>query len=206
MGKNSEHITHSVIIVQDKMASIMRKLFQLSIFILVLGCATLPPLIQDVESIQQVKANFNRVWVPVNNFFSERNIPVKSVSMEAGSLETEAIKIPYESFAYKSDYCDCGTLGGIYVYREILGTFHVSIKGINKSTTAVTITADYRAALWEGNTFKGWVRCQSKGFVEKTFFQMLSSVFKEEPAETDQPDDNETTGGNDGPSATETPL
>jgi hypothetical protein len=80
--------------------------------------------------------------------------------------------------------------GGIYVYREILDTFHVSIKGIDKSTTAVTITADYRAALWDGNTFKGWVRCQSKGFVEKTFFQMLSSFFKVKPAETDQPNDN----------------
>ena len=159
----------------------MRKLFLLAIFILIMGCATVPPLIRDIKSQQIAKANYNRVWLPVNNFFSERDIPIKSISMEAASLETEAIKIPYEGFAYESDYCDCGTLGGIYVYREILGTFNVTIKGINKNTTDVTIKADYRAALWAGNTFRGWVRCQSKGFVEKAFFNKLSSVFQEKP-------------------------
>jgi hypothetical protein len=159
----------------------MRKLFQLSIFILVIGCATLPPLIQDVESLRRVKANFNRIWVPTNNFFNERDIPVKSVIIEAGSLETEAIKIPYEGFNYESDYCDCGTLGGIYVFREILGTYTVTIKGINRNTTDVTMKADYRAALWAGNTFKGWVRCQSNGHMEEAFFKKLSSTFKENP-------------------------
>jgi hypothetical protein len=93
-------------------ASTMRKLFLLSIFILIMGCATLPPLMQDIESQQIAKANYKRVWLPVNKFFNERDIPIKSISMEAGSLETEAIKIPYEGFAYGSDYCDCGTLGG----------------------------------------------------------------------------------------------
>jgi hypothetical protein len=172
----------------------MRKLFVLSIFILIMGCATVPPVIRDIESKQITKANYNRVWLPVNKFFDERDIPIKSISMEEGSLETEAIKIPYEGFAYESDYCDCGALGGIYVYREILGTFNVTIKGITKSTTTVTMKADYRAALWAGNTFRGWVMCQSKGFVEEAFFQKLNLIFKEKPGEKE------------GPSKTDTPL
>lgn len=167
--------------IRNERTSPMRKFLQVLIFLLIAGCATLPPVIRDIKTQQIVKANYNRVWVPVNSFFNERKIPVRTVSIPDGSLETETVKIPYENYAYESDYCDCGTLGGIYVYREITGTYNVTIKGITKSTTSVTLNADYRAALWAGNTFSGWVRCQSKGLVEKAFFEKLSSVFQEKP-------------------------
>jgi hypothetical protein len=88
----------------------------------------------------------------------------------------------------------------MYVYREILGTFNVTIKGTTKSTTTVTMKADYRAALWAGNTFRGWVRFQSKGFMEEAFFHKLSSVFKEKPGEKEEAAEKE------GPSKTDTPL
>jgi len=166
-----------------------RKLYYLSICILLMGCATLPPVIREIKSEQTIKANFNRVWMPINIFFRDREIPVKNVSTAGGKLETESVKIPYEGYAYKSDYCDCGTLGGIYVYREILGTYTVTVKGVNKSTTEVTFEADYRASLWSGNTFLGWVRCESKGIVEEAFFQNLSTTLQEDTGPKEQPDE-----------------
>ncbi len=153
----------------------MKRLFLVAMYIFIAGCATVPPVLHDVQSTETFDAKYNGITGSVKEFFDKENIPVKKGSEDPGLIETEDIKVPYEGFQYLSDYCDCGALGGFYVYHEILGKFTVSIKETDNSKTTIHVGASYKASLWWHDNFIGWVECQSKGYVESKLIEHVNA-------------------------------
>jgi len=100
---------------------------------------------------------------------------------KSGFLITKEFNVPYEGFQYKSIYADCGQLAGLYVYNEIIGQYELLISESEDNSTTLRIIPHYRASLWLGKSFKGWIQCQSRGYVEnlligeiKEYIQNLS--------------------------------
>jgi len=144
----------------------MKRFLLFAILFSIAGCATLPPVMHYVESTATFDAKSGVVFESVTQYFDKENIPVKKDSKVPGLIETEEIKVPYEGFEYVSEYCDCGSPGGLYVYHDILGIFTTFIQEADNGRTSIHIVASYRASLWLNNTFYGWVVCQSRGHVE----------------------------------------
>ncbi len=144
----------------------------------VVSCVTVPPVLHDVQSTGTFNAKYDGISGPVKEFFDKEKIPVRKGTDDPGMIETEEIKVPYEGFQYLSDYCDCGALGGLYVYRDILGKFSTSIKETDNSKTSIHISASYRASLWFNDTFIGWVECQSKGYIEGKLIGYVNAVLE----------------------------
>jgi len=144
----------------------MKRWLLVAICFFIAGCATVPPVMHDVQSTGTFNAKYEGIAGPVKEFFDKEKIPVKKGTDDRGMIETEEMKVPYEGFQYVSDYCDCGALGGLYVYHEILGKFNAVIKETDNSNTTMHISASYKASLWWHDTFIGWVECQSKGYIE----------------------------------------
>ena len=162
-----------------------------TVLALIAGCATMPPITHDIKSEETYNAPFDKVWEPAINYFNNKNIPVRATDQASGIIESGEVKIPYDSFVYYSEYADCGTLGGLYVYHDILGKITVYLKKLDTNKTSVQIVTDYRASLWTGNNFKGWTVCQSKGYIEKSFLEYLNStvqVIKEGPGKKPEGD------------------
>ena len=158
----------------------MKRLLMAAVVLSVTGCATVPPLIQDedVQSRTTLNAEYVVLVDTVKEFFDKEDIPVKTGEDNSGVIEAEETKIPYEGFQYRSDYCDCGAPGGLYVYHEILGKFKVFIKEEDENTTTIDIDAAYRASLWRHKTFIGWVACQSRGYMENKLIAYLHASLK----------------------------
>ncbi len=157
----------------------MKRLLMAAVVLSLTGCATVPPLIHDVQSRSTFNAEYVVLVESVKEFFVKENIPVKTADDNTGMIEADETKVPYEGFQYRSDYCDCGTLGGLYVYHEILGMFKVYIKEEDENTTSVDIDAAYRASLWRYRTFIGWAACQSRGYMENKLITYLHDSLKE---------------------------
>lgn len=155
-------------------AIIWKKLFLLTEIILITGCATIPPINHEFKSRETYQVPNSLIWEPVSSFLVNNVAPIEVTDKESGKLITGTFKVPYEGFQYYSKYTDCGELAGLLVFREILGEFEISISESAIDTTVVEISPHYRAALWFANSFKGWVPCQSRGYVEKMLFDELN--------------------------------
>ncbi len=155
----------------------MKKLSLFIISFFLIGCAAVPPATYNFQSRKTYDAAYDKVLASITGFLNE-NIPSIPEKEESGIITVEDVKIPYKGFYYESDFCDCGKLKGLYVYHEILGTFNISLKKIEDKKTSVEVIANYRASMWSGKTFKGWVTCQSKGYFEQNLFKHLDSVLK----------------------------
>jgi hypothetical protein len=147
------------------------------------GCATAPPATYDFESQKNYIMPYDGLWKHLTRFFDDREIPLHTAEKDYGIIVTEELNIPYRGFRYNSEYSDCGRLGGFYVFREIIGKFNVVAKEINDITTSVRVNTSYRASKWYGERFEGWVICQSRGHVEKTFFEGIDAQIKAQEEE-----------------------
>jgi hypothetical protein len=114
------------------------------IFILVTGCVTALPVKHEYKSREIFPVPFNEIW-----------------------------DVPQSGFQYQSEYTDCGNLGGFYTYHKIVGYFEIFISETEDNSTSVRTIPHYHASLWLGKSFKGWIPCQSKGYIEQLFMDEL---------------------------------
>ncbi len=161
----------------------MNKAVMAVLLLITVGCVTVPPLIHEVPPGKTYDSEAVGIVASVNQFFNKENIPVKILDNVSGIIATEEIKVPYTGFQYLSDYCDCGFLGGLYVYHDMVGKFGVIVRQKDNSATAVDIKADFKASLWKYKKFIGWVECQSKGYIESKLIDHLNASFKQKKQE-----------------------
>jgi hypothetical protein len=156
----------------------MKKAVCILIAVFLTGCATTKPSTYDLEPQKTFSASYNEVWQIMNRFFEDREISLHTAEREAGIIVTEELTIPYRGFLYYSEYCDCGKLSGLSVFREIVGKFTVVAKKYDDTTTFVRLNTSYRASQWTRDMFEGWVLCTTKGHMEKAFFDGIESALK----------------------------
>lgn len=168
-----------------------KKLFLLSVLLIVTGCATLPPIKHKIKTKEIYTAPYDKLWELANDSVSIV-AAIEEADKKSGVIRTKEFKTPYEGFQYVSKYADCGEPGGMYVYRGIIGYFEISISEIDGNKVSVEANVHYHAPMWFGKSFKGTVVCQSRGHLEKQLFEdlrMYLSEFKRYQAEN--PEDQE---------------
>ncbi len=164
------------------------KIILFSLLILLTGCATIPPVQQVIQSEETFPVPYDAVWEPLQSFFASGVTSVESTDKEIGLLTTKEFTVPYEGYKYRSKYVDCGELAGLTVYRKMIGKYDIFISKLEGKKVSVKADANYRAALYSGTEFKGWVTCQSRGYIEKLLFDDLRAKLKDykETAPQDQ--------------------
>ncbi len=170
---------------------LLNKLAYFIVFILVTGCATILPMNHEFKSHENFPAPYNKVWNLSNNFLSKKVSPIKTEDIKSGFLETKEFKVSYEGFQYKSKYADCGQLAGLYVYHEIVGQYQIYISELAANRTTLRIVPNYRASLWLGKSFKGWVQCESRGHIENLLISDIWANIQKLPPEEAQEDQSD---------------
>ena len=145
---------------------LLKRVPSLIVFILVAGCATILPMKHEFKSEETFPVPFNKVWNLSNNYIEATVSDIEVADSKYGFIKTKEFNVPYEGFQYKSIYADCGQLAGLYVYREIVGHYEIFISESEDNKTTLRTFPYYRASLWLGNSFKGWIECQSRGHIE----------------------------------------
>ncbi|UCH82332.1 MAG: SPOR domain-containing protein [Nitrospiraceae bacterium] len=166
-------ITGLHINVLNMIAQCIKKVLFIVITLLVTGCVSALPMKHEYKSREIFPLPFDQVWTLSSNFLEKNVSPVKIADKKSGLLESREFKVPYYGFQYASEYTDCGKLGSLYVYHEIIGHYEIFISELDENRTSVRIIPDYRASLWLGKSFKGWVNCRSRGYVEQSFVDNL---------------------------------
>ena len=156
-----------------------KRLFLLSILLIVTGCATLPPIKHKIKTRETYTATYEKLWELANDSVKSVIAEIEKADKKTGVIRTKEFKAPYKGFQYISKYADCGEPGGLYVYRSIIGYFDISVSEIDGNKVSVQANAHYRAPMWLGNSFKGMVVCQSKGHLEKLLFKDLRTYLKD---------------------------
>lgn len=151
----------------------MKKILLFIVVIFLTGCVTTKPATYNFQTEKVYEAAYQKVLTKIISFSGDSRIQLKQSEKDPELIASEEVKIPYIGFLYESAYCDCGTLGGLYVYHEILGKVNVYLKNLEDDKTSVEVVARYRASKWLGNNFKEWVTCQSKGYFEESLFKYL---------------------------------
>ena len=108
-----------------------------------------------------------------SNFLEAEVSAIDTADKKSGYLKTKEFTVPYNGFQYQSKYADCGKLGGLNVYHEIIGYYEIFITESDEKKTTVRTLPHYRASLWSGKDFKGWVPCESRGYVEQLLMDDL---------------------------------
>ncbi len=147
-----------------------KRLFLLSILLIVAGCATLPPIKHEIKTRETYTATYEKFWEQANESVKGVIAEIEKADKKTGVIRTKEFKTPYEGFQYISEFADCGEPGGLYVYRDIIGYFDISISEIEENKVYLQANAHYHAPMWFGNSFKGMVVCQSRGYLEKLLF------------------------------------
>jgi hypothetical protein len=149
------------------------------VLILVTGCASVLPMKHEFKSHETFPIPFNDVWKLSSNFLETKVSAIDTADKKTGFLKTKEFTVPYSGFQYQSKYADCGKLGGLNVYHEIVGYYEIFISESDENRTTVRTVPHYRASLWSGKEFKGWVPCQSRGYVEQLLIDDLRTQVKE---------------------------
>jgi hypothetical protein len=172
------------IYILNVITQLLKRVPLLIVLILVTGCATILPMKHDYKSQENFPVPFNKVWNLSNNFLARNVSAIETADRKPGFLLTKEFNVPYEGFQYKSIYADCGQLAGLYVYHEIIGYYELYISESADNKTTLRIMPHYRASLWLGKSFKGWIQCQSRGYVEKLLIDDIwANIQKSSPEE-----------------------
>ena len=142
------------------------------------GCATYPPPKEAIPDSQIYRSGYNIVWEAVLETLAEQNIEVKSAGKPSGEITAEDRTIElrqYEPGRYDSKYCFCGSPPQNRVLRDLVGTYRISVTPAFVGTTSVRIDVSYKAAIYSGERFTGWLPCPSKGIFESFFFDELDN-------------------------------
>jgi hypothetical protein len=163
-----------------------KNLFLFAALLLLAGCITLPPIQHKIKTEEVYSVRYGAIWKLASDSAVRTIADVKKADKKSGLIRTKEFRAPYKGFQYISEYADCGEPGGMYVYRGIIGYFDIVVSEKGEDKVSVTANAHYRAPMWKGSSFRGMVVCQSRGHVEKLFFQNLRLSlrdYKEDEAE-----------------------
>ncbi len=158
---------------------LLKRLPYCIVFILVTGCVSALPMKHEYKSADNFPVPLNEVWELSSNFLEENVSAIDTADKQSGFLKTKEFNVPHSGFQYHSEYADCGKLGGLYTYHKIVGHFEIFISESEENRTVVSTIPHYRASLWLGKSFKGWIPCQSRGHVEQLLMDYLETKNKE---------------------------
>ncbi len=139
------------------------------VLILVTGCVTAVPVKHEIKTHEHFPVPFNTIWSLSTDFLETKVADIETADKKSGFIKTAEFNVPHEGFQYQSKYADCGKLGGLYVYHDIIGFYEIYISELDANSSMVSTIANFRASLWLGNKFKGWIPCQSRGYIEQLF-------------------------------------
>ncbi len=148
---------------------LLKRMLHIVVFILAASCVTAVPAKHDFKTHEHFPIPFNERWSMSTDFLETNVADIKTADKKAGFIKTAEFNVPHEGSQYQSKYADCGKLDGLYVYHDIIGFYEIYISEWDKNSSVVSTIPNFRASLWLGNEFKGWVPCQSRGYVEQLF-------------------------------------
>jgi hypothetical protein len=149
--------------------------------ILLVACASTPPVKHSFESSKVYHADYDKVWESIIEAFARNNIPIKTLDKNSGLVVSEDQYIPfttrYGTKIVDAEYCDCGGGGSLRSYSDLSGKFNVFVKKLNGSDTAVQVNAFFKARV--NNDLSGvpigWQNCASTGAFEAKLFSVLDA-------------------------------
>ncbi|MGA7105191.1 MAG: hypothetical protein WBX49_07585 [Candidatus Deferrimicrobiaceae bacterium] len=142
------------------------------------GCATFPPPKEAIPNSRTYANDYETVWKAVLASLSDLNIATTSMEKWAGTIAVEDVSIelrPFELGRYDSKYCFCGSPERGTVFRQLVGTYEISLTKRGDYQTSVTIDAAYRASMYAGDALTAWLPCPSKGIFEPLFLDQVES-------------------------------
>lgn len=140
------------------------------------GCATYPPPKEEIPNSRTYNNSYNDVWETVLATLAEQNIQVRSSGKRSGEIAAEDNTIElrqYEPGRYDSRYCFCGSPPRYHSLKDLVGEYRVSVTPSSMGRTSVEIDVSYKAAIYSGERFTGWLPCPSKGIFESSFLDDL---------------------------------
>ncbi len=174
-------------------AQCIKKAPYIVVIVFMTGCVTALPMKHEYTSRETLPLPFDDVWELSSNFLEQNVSAIDTADKKSGYIITKEFNVPYNGFQYQSEYADCGQLGSLYVYHEIVGNYEIFISPLEDNRSSIRIIPDYRASLWIGKSFKGWVPCQSRGYFEQLLVNDLRTKKKESHALDIQNKDMEAT-------------
>lgn len=158
----------------------MKRFMIAVIFVFLSGCATVPPAKYNFDLHRDYSKTYDEVWSSIIEYFANTNTPIKTVEKVSGIIVSDDMKIPFQPTVgtIQSIYCDCGTPGGFFYYKELLGNYNVFVKKVTDNETSVQINTNYKTQLWLTNNFQGWTNCPSTGLLESGLYAYLEQQLK----------------------------
>src|SRR3990172_2171609 len=147
------------------------------IFIVLFSCCAHTPANYNVQSKRIYDKNYDEVWASVISIFAEKNIPIKTIEKDSGIIVTENMNIPsseFSAFNYVSKYCDCGSPGFLFIFKQFTGSYNVFARKTSNDKTSVQLNTSFRASKFSGNNFIEWTNCATTGDLERGFFRDLN--------------------------------
>ncbi len=144
------------------------------------GCAAVPPVKTQFESVRTYDKDFDVTWEAVIESFAETNTPIKNVDKNSGIIVAEMMKVPYDVDyrSVKSAFCDCGTPRAMLRYVGLVGNFNVFVKRFKDEKVSVRVNSSFVTQLVNADGRPlGTIDCEPKGFFEKKFFERLEQKF-----------------------------
>ena len=145
---------------------------------LLAACATYPPPKEDIPDTRMFENGYNDVWETVLETLAEQNIEVTSSGKRSGEIVAEDNTVAlrqYEPGRYDSRYCFCGSPPRYHALTDLVGEYRFSVTPASVGRTSVKIDVSYKAAIYSGERFTGWLPCPSKGIFESFFFDELDN-------------------------------
>lgn len=146
------------------------------------GCATYPPPKGEIPDTRTYNNSDDKVWEAALETLAEQNIGVISAGKRSGEIVAEDRTVALRQFEpgrYDSKYCYCGSPPRYHDMRELVGEYRISVTPSSMDRTSVRIDVTYKAAIYSGERFTGWLPCPSKGIFEPFFLEELENRLNE---------------------------
>ncbi|MCC5980108.1 MAG: hypothetical protein JJU26_00140 [Oceanicaulis sp.] len=138
------------------------------------GCATAPQVYQ-FDNSDVVDAGFSETWDALIEYFSSRNIPIRTIDRSSGVLYAERMGDPGEPAEFL-EYADCGTHGLASVASSNM-SLNVYVRSESDDRTRVTVTADFsQAVIAVGAYVPHNHRCNSRGTLERLMIERIRAA------------------------------
>jgi hypothetical protein len=144
----------------------MRYLTLVLCFVVLMGCASIPPQIHNFEGTRTFDQDYDTSWGHVVAFFGRNNIPIKNLERDSGIVVAEE-EMLYSPGAYvPPNGLDCGKPGGLAVPVGYQLNFNVVARKVG-SRTEITINVFGKQARQIGGQPVYWSECLSTGYLER---------------------------------------
>ena len=134
------------------------------------GCAIEPFVEPRINKNITYSADYDTVWKAIIQVFSEENYPIKAIEKDSGIISTDFINMgrmhSLKDKILHPDYL-------LAVWENVHYTINVFANEIEENKISVTINTHVEA--FESNTSQQWHVCYSKGVIEKSILDSISS-------------------------------